>query len=128
MIRIAVVLVLLMLSTVASAAGTVTLNWNFDTSATATCADGSPVAGNCPLTGFEIQEQINGIWTVKNGVAATSRTTSYANVSGGQHCYRVRANSNGTFSLPSNESCITVPASAPKAPVITVTVSVAVPE
>lgn len=101
-------------------AGNVTLNWTFDAS---TCADGSAVS-NCTATGFEIQEQLNGIWTVKNGVAATARTTSYTNVTAGRHCYRLRANANGTFSLPSNEACIDVPASAPKAPVITVTITV----
>lgn len=101
-------------------AGNVTLNWTFNPT---TCADGAPLV-NCPATGFEIQELVGEIWTVKNGVAATSRTTSYTNVSAGRHCYRVRTNSNGTFSAPSNEACIDVPASAPRAPVITVTITV----
>lgn len=102
-------------------AGNITLNWTFNA---ATCEDGSPSAGNCVATGFEVQEQINGIWTVKNGVASTLRTTSYTGVSPGRHCYRLRANANGTFSLPSNEVCLDVPASAPRAPVVTVTITV----
>lgn len=103
-----------------ASAGNVTLNWVFNP---ANCADGSALS-NCVATGFEIQEQINGIWTVKNGVAATVRTTSYTDVSVGRHCYRLRTNANGTFSDPSNEACIDVPASAPRAPTITVTITV----
>jgi hypothetical protein len=122
--RILTAVVFLLIS-ISANAGSVTINWIFDNSATATCFDGSPAAANCPLTGFEVQEQINGIWTVKNGVAATLRTTSYTNVSPGRRCYRLRANSNGTFSLPSTEACIDVPVSAPKAPTITVTVTIA---
>jgi hypothetical protein len=113
------VLVALLFASVASA-GNVTLNWTFNAT---DCADGSALS-NCAATGFEIQEQVNGVWTVKNGVAATARTTSYTNVAAGRHCYRVRTNANGTFSVPSNEACIDVPASAPRAPVITVTITV----
>lgn len=112
-------LVALLFASVASA-GNVTLNWVFNAT---TCADGSALA-NCTVTGFEIQEQINSIWTVKNGVAAASRTHSYTDVSPGRHCYRLRTNANGTFSAPSNEACIDVPASAPRAPTITVTITV----
>src|SRR5262245_4758945 len=98
-------------------AGNVTLNCVHNPT---TCSDGSSLT-NCTVTGFEIQEQVNGIWTVKNGVASTSRTTAYTDVPAGRHCYRLRANANGTFSVPSNEACIDVPASAPRAPTITVT-------
>lgn len=113
------VIFLFMVAGVANA-GNVTLNWTFNPDS---CADGSALS-NCPATGFEIQELVGEIWTVKNGVASTSRTASYTNVSSGRHCYRVRTNSNGTFSEPSNEACVDVPASAPRAPVITVTITV----
>lgn len=113
-------LFLLSITSVASA-GNVTLNWTF--SAT-TCADGSPLTG-CAATGFEVQEKINSIWTVKGGVAVAARSVSYTDVAPGEHCYRIRTNANGTFSAPSNEACITVPAAVPRAPVITVTISVA---
>lgn len=112
-------LVALLFAGVASA-GNVTLNWVYNST---TCADGSALT-NCTATGFEIQEQVNNVWTVKNGVAATLRTTSYTNVSPGRHCYRLRTNANGTYSDPSNEACIDVPASAPRAPTITVTITV----
>lgn len=103
-----------------ASAGNVTLNWTYNHT---TCADNSALT-NCPVTGFEIQEQVNSVWTVKNGVAAAARTTTYTDVTPGRHCYRVRTNSNGTFSVPSNEVCIDVPASAPRAPVVTITIAV----
>lgn len=114
------VLILTLFAGVASA-GNVTLNWTFNP---VDCADGSALS-NCQATGFEIQEQVNGVWTVKNGIAATARTHSYTNVSVGRHCYRLRTNANGTFSAPSNEACVDVAPSAPRAPTITVTITVA---
>jgi len=110
-----------------ASAGNVTLTWVFDTSATATCADGSPATG-CPVDSFQVQERINSIWTAKTpNISGASRNTTYTNVSAGQHCYRILASSSGTLSVPSNEACITVAPSAPKAPVITVTVAIGSP-
>lgn len=115
-------------------AANVVVNWTFDTSATATChgstaANPLPAATYCPLTSFQVQEQINGIWTTKDtAVAASLRSVSYANVAPGRKCYRVLALSNTNASGPSNEACIEVPYASPKAPVITVTISVAGPE
>lgn len=109
-------------------AGNVTLTWTFDSSSSATCADGSPVAGNCPVDSFQVQERINNIWTAKSpNLSGAVRNHTYTNVSAGQHCYRILASSNGTLSVPSNESCITVSPSAPKAPVITVTIALGSP-
>lgn len=124
-----VVAALMILMSSAAYAGNVTLNWVFDASATATCADGSPAAQNCPATGFEIQElDSNNIWSVREGVAATTRTRTYTNVAAGAtRCYRIRTNSNGTFSEPSSQACVTVPSVAPKAPSVTVVVSVSLP-
>lgn len=113
------ILVALLFAGVASA-GNVTLNWTFNAT---TCADGSTLS-NCVHTGFEVQEQINSVWTVKGGVGSTLRTVSYTDVSPGRHCYRLRTHATGTFSVPSNEACIDVPASAPRAPTITITITV----
>ncbi len=107
-------------------AGNVTLTWTFDSSATATCADGTPATG-CPVDSFQIQEKINNVWTARPNVSGTLRNTTIANVSAGVHTYRILASSNGTLSAPSNEAAITVAPSAPKAPVITVTVAIGSP-
>lgn len=118
-----VALLLLAFAGVASA-GNVTLTWTMDTTV---CADGSPGSA-CPTDSFQVQERINNIWTAKTpNVSGAVRNTTYANVSAGQHCYRILASSNGTLSAPSNEACITVAPSAPKAPVITVTVAIGSP-
>lgn len=109
-------------------AGNVTLTWTFDSSSSATCADGSPAATNCPVDSFQVQELVNNIWTAKSpNVSGASRNVTYTNVSAGVHTYRVLASSSGTLSVPSNQASITVAPSAPKAPVITVTVAVGSP-
>jgi len=109
-------------------AGNVTLTWTFDSSASATCADGSPAAQNCPTDSFRIEQQINNVWTAKTpNVSGAVRNHTYANISPGRQCFRIRASSNGTLSEPSNESCVDVAPSAPKAPIITVTVAVGSP-
>lgn len=109
-------------------AGNVTLSWTHDNSPSATCADGSPAAANCAVTGFEVQELINSVWTAKpQGLSPTLRSYTYQNVTGGRHCYRMRAVASGTYSGPSEEVCIDVPPSAPKSPIITVTVAIGSP-
>ncbi len=130
--KILTAVIFLFLSISANAAS-VTLNWTFDSSATATCAESTtanplPAATYCPLSNFQIQELVNGIWTTKTvSVASSLRTITYPNVAPGPKSYRVVANSNGTLSAPSNEANITVPSASPKSPAVTVTISVAVP-
>jgi hypothetical protein len=125
--------VIFLLLSISANAASVTLNWTFDTSATATCAESTtanplPAATYCPLSNFQVQELVNGIWTTKTAsVAAVLRTITYPNVAPGVKTYRVIANSNGTLSAPSNEGSVTVPSGSPKSPAITVTISVAVP-
>jgi hypothetical protein len=130
--KILTAVVFLLLSISANAAS-VTLNWTFDNTSTATCegsttANPLPAATYCPLSSFIVQELINGIWTTKTAsIASVLRTITYPNVAPGVKTYRVVANSSGTLSAPSNEASITVPSGAPKAPAITVTISVALP-
>lgn len=108
-------------------AGNVSFSWTFDTSATATCADGSPATG-CPVTSFVIQQEINSVWTALTpSLSPTLRSHTYQNVSGGRKCYRMVANANGTLSVPSNAVCVDVPAAAPKAPNITISVAIGSP-
>lgn len=111
----------LLLTSVANA-GNVTITWTHDA---ATCADNT-APGNCAVTGFEVQEKVNDVWTVRNTVGVVL-TTGYTNVLPGRHCYRLRAVASGVFSSPSNEACIDMPASPPRAPVITVTITIATP-
>lgn len=114
-------------------AASVTLNWTFDNSTTAVCAESTaanplPAATFCPLSNFQVQELVNGIWTTKSAsVGSSLRTITYPNIAPGVKTYRVVAVSNGTLSAPSNEASITVPSASPKAPAITVTISVATP-
>lgn len=121
------------LFSISANAASVTLNWTFDNSATAVCAESTaanplPATTYCPLSNFQVQELVNGIWTTKTlGVASSLRTITYPNVAPGVKTYRVLANSNGTLSAPSTEASITVPSASPKAPAITVTISVATP-
>lgn len=119
---------ILFLAAFAASAGNVSMSWTFDTSATATCADGSPAAANCPVTSFVIQQEVNSIWTALTpSLSPTLRTHTLQNVSGGRKCYRMVANANGTLSVPSNAVCVDVPASAPKAPLITISVAIGSP-
>jgi hypothetical protein len=113
-----------------SYAATVKFAWTFDTSATATCADGKTPASACTATGFEIQEKdANGIWVVKEGVAATVRSRDYSGIANGvTKCYRVRVNAGGTYSEPSAEACVPVPFAQPKTTqTVTATVTVVTP-
>lgn len=118
----------LLLFTFGAQAGNVTLTWTFDSTAAATCVDGSPAAQNCPVDSFRVEQQVNGVWTAKTpNISGAVRNQTYANISPGRQCFRIRASSNGTLSDPSNESCVDVAPSAPKAPIITVTVAVGSP-
>lgn len=125
--------VIFLFLSISANAASVTLNWTFDNSATATCAESTatnplPAATYCPLSNFQVQELVNGIWTTKTvSIAPSLRTITYPNVAPGVKTYRVVANSSGTLSAPSNEASITVPSGSPKSPAITVTISVATP-
>lgn len=113
-----------------AATGTVKVAWTFDTSATATCADGKTPATACAVTGFEIQEKDkNDIWVVKTGLAADKRSYDVAGVPLGEvRCYRIRVNAGGTFSEPSPEACVTVPLLQPKTTqTVTATVTLVTP-
>lgn len=113
-----------------AATGTVKIAWTFDTSATATCADGKSPTTACAVTGFEIQEKDkNGIWVVKGGTAADKRAFEVAGVPLGEvRCYRIRTNAANTFSDPSAEACVTVPMLQPKTTQsVTVTVTLVTP-
>lgn len=125
--KLFLLLFLTFFASLANAAGNVTVNWIFDTSATATCDDGLPAATNCALTGFEMSEQVNGVWAPKTpNLSATARSQTYSNLPAGRRCYRLRAISANSISLFSTEECVTIPASSPKSPTITVTVTVSV--
>lgn len=106
----------------------VSITWQFDDSPTAVCADGaSPAATQCPVTGFEIQQKgsLGGIWAAKPEVGPTIRTKVLTNINPGRQCFRMRTNSNGTYSTETPETCITIPSMNPKSP-NTITVVVAV--
>lgn len=108
-------------------AGNVAMSWTFDTSATATCADGTPATG-CAVTSFVLQQEVNTVWTALTpSLSPTLRSHTLQNVPGGRKCYRMVANANGTLSVPSNAVCVDVPASAPKAPLITISVAIGSP-
>lgn len=105
------------------------INWTFDSSATATCANGQPAATHCPLTAFQVQELVDGNWVAKSpSIGPALRTVTYSNVVPGRRCYRVLAVSGDKLSDPSTEGCTTVPYANPRAPTITVTVTVTMPE
>jgi hypothetical protein len=113
-----------------AATGTIKLVWTFDTSATATCADGKTPTSACTPTGFEVQEKDkNGIWVVKSGVASDKRTFDVTGVTLGEvRCYRLRVNAAGTYSDPSPETCVTVPMLQPKTTqTVTATVTLVTP-
>lgn len=119
---------LLFLVALTASAGNVSFSWTFDTSATATCADGSPAATNCPVTSFVLQQEINSVWTALTpSLSPTLRAHTLQNVPGGRKCYRMVSNANGTLSVPSNAVCVDVPASSPKAPLITISVAIGSP-
>jgi hypothetical protein len=118
----------LLIFSFAANAGNVTITWTFDSTSAATCADGSPAAANCPVDSFRVEQQVNSIWTAKSpNLSGAVRNHTYANISAGRQCFRIRASSNGTLSDPSNEVCVDVAPTAPKAPIITVTVAVGSP-
>lgn len=120
-------LILLTICGVANA-GNVTITWQFDASSTATCVDGTPAATNCPVQSFVVEQQTNNIWTAKSPhLSGSLRSHTYTGIAAGRHCFRLKANSNGTLSAASNEVCLDVPPSAPKAPTITVTIAVGSP-
>lgn len=113
-----------------AATGTIKLAWTFDTSPTATCADGKTLASACPVTGFEIQEKDkNGIWVIKGGVAADKRSYDVTGVPLSEaRCYRMRVNAGGTYSEVSPETCVTVPGIQPKTTqTVTATVTLVTP-
>lgn len=114
----------LMLAVSMASAGNVKLSWTPST----TCEDGTAAATFCPTTGFTVEESTSatGTFAQKEIVAATLTTKTYSNVLPGDHCYRLRQNSAGGNSVPSNVGCVTVPFSPPKAPSVTVTVEITV--
>jgi len=90
--------------------GKFTVSWAPNTEAT--CADGKTPVAKCPVTGYEIQEQKGDspIWAIVKGVAPTVTTYTASDIPVGEkRCYRIRVNSNGTFSDPSEEACNTIP-------------------
>lgn len=107
-----------------AAAGTVKVSWTPPT----TCSDGSPIT-ECPATGYEISEATSdqGPLAVKETVAGTLTTASYVVGVGQTRCYSLKTVSNALKSDPSNRVCITVPFVPPKAPIVTVTITVTIP-
>lgn len=101
--------------TKADAAASVVLRWKYE--GYTTCANGEPLS-ECPVTGFEIQEQKAGspIWLILKGVGPDVFTYTVPDllVAGEVRCYRFRVNSGGTFSKVSKEFCTNkVPNSEP---------------
>lgn len=91
------------------------------------CEGGAPIA-ECPVTGWEIQHATEEweVFEVVRGIAANTLNVTLT-APAGKHCYRVRPNSERGWGALSNIICVTVPASVPGAPVITVEITVSVP-
>lgn len=111
-------------------AGTIVLTWQQDTAA---CSDGSPMAANCPLAGFQINDgaTVDSL-ALKENAGPGTRSMTYQNVAAGTtRCYSLKAFT-GTSAAPilsaeSARSCVTVPFLPPKAPQgLTVTVQVTI--
>lgn len=104
-------------------AGTVTVSWTAPTS----CTDNSFVI-NCPTTGYEIWMGTSLTGTAYSKRAevpsATATSIQLLNVSAGSKCFYMKTLSGTLTSAESNRLCVTVPASEPNAPVISVTIAV----
>lgn len=83
-----------------------------------TCADGSPSATNCPLTGVEIQQKDDsGTWVRKEVWGPTATTQKYTGYGLGKtYCFRARNQSGTVYSSFTDESCAAVPFISPRAP------------
>lgn len=133
--RLGILFVLAMILTLAYSAfqvanaATVNITWNHDQT---TCADGSPGA-NCPTATFEVWQGTNAACDsatkVATGIGKDTRAHSLQNVLPGVKCWYVIAVGTTTGpSARSNVGTLTVPASPPKAPSITVTIAVSTSE
>jgi len=116
----------LLLAAPAAFAGTVTVTWVAPTS----CADGSPIAEGCPLTGYEVWQgtSINGTaYTLRETVAGTVTSVTYTNVPPGTRCFYLKAVAGTLKSAESVRGCANVPYVAPGSPTGVTVVTVALP-
>lgn len=130
---VALVCIFLPLLAVTAHAGNVTVTWVQNTT---TCEDGSPMAANCPLTGFQVSEGASAdTLAVKENQGPGARSVTYQNIAAGTtKCYSLKAFT-GTSTAPvlsgeSTRACVTVPSVPPKAPTglsVTVQVTVSTP-
>ncbi len=114
-------------------AGNITVTWAQNTT---TCEDGSPMAANCPLAGFQVSEGATvETLAVKENQGPGARSVTYQNIAAGTtKCYSLKAFS-GTSAAPilsaeSTRACVSVPMTSPKAPTglsVTVQVTVSTP-
>lgn len=131
---IGLLLLILLIAVISKASATdVNLTWTFDSSLTATCADGVSLASiNCPATGFEAQLLTStppavDVWSVSATIPSALRTFRLTNIAPGNRCFRLRTQSNTVFSDPGSKVCADIKFLPPKAPqgmVITVIVTV----
>lgn len=107
-------------------AATITLTWTAPTQ----CSDGSPVS-DCAVTGYEIHMGASATGTAytkrAESPAANATSQTLTNISPGTRCFFMKALAGTLVSAESNRVCVTVPAIAPKAPVLTITIAVANP-
>lgn len=100
------------------------ISWNADIlgwTAPTQCSDGSPVAGNCDITGYKLETAASATAVVWSTVTTTPGSSLAYTVTGltiGVHCYRLSAIAAGGSSPPSNAVCATTTQPAPSIPTL----------
>lgn len=87
-----------------------TIPWNTDVvswTAPTQCADGSPIAGNCDITGYKLETATSATGTWSALTTALVLTYSATNLAAGSHCYRVSAVTATGVGAPSGVACAT---------------------
>lgn len=86
--------------------------WNTDVlswTAPTLCSDGSPVVGNCDITGYKIEtaSSTTGTWSTLTTTIGSVTTYTAANLAAGSHCYRVSAVAASGTGAASDPVCAT---------------------
>lgn len=98
--------------------------WNADVlgwTAPTQCSDGSPVAGNCDITGYKLETATSSTAVVWSTVTTTSGSSLAYTVTGltvGMHCYRLSAIAAGGSSPLSNAVCAMTTQPTPGVPAL----------